>query len=64
VRVALADDSALFRQGLTLMLDAAGMQVTAQARTGQELLARIDTHPPDVVILDIRMPPTFTDEGL
>lgn len=64
MRVALADDSALFRQGLTLLLGAAGVEVTAQARTGQELLARIDNHPPDVVILDIRMPPTFTDEGL
>jgi DNA-binding NarL/FixJ family response regulator len=64
VRVAIADDSALFREGLRLMLTAAGIDVTVQARTGTELLARIYRDPPDVAMLDIRMPPTFTDEGL
>jgi DNA-binding NarL/FixJ family response regulator len=64
VRVALADDSALFRNGLALLLTTAGVEITAQARTGNELLARIASDPPDVVVLDIRMPPTFTDEGL
>jgi DNA-binding NarL/FixJ family response regulator len=64
VRVALADDSALFRNGLALLLTTAGVEITAQARTGDELLTRIASGPPEVVVLDIRMPPTFTDEGL
>jgi DNA-binding NarL/FixJ family response regulator len=64
VRVAIADDSALFREGLARLLSDAGAEVTVQAKTGVELLARIAAAPPDVVVLDIRMPPTFTDEGL
>jgi DNA-binding NarL/FixJ family response regulator len=64
VRVAIADDSALFREGLRLMLTAAGIEVSAQAATGDELLALIRHDPPDVAVLDIRMPPSFTDEGL
>ena len=64
MRVAVADDSALFREGLTRLLTDGGAEVTAEARTGEELLARIAAAPPDVVVLDIRMPPTFTDEGL
>jgi DNA-binding NarL/FixJ family response regulator len=64
VRVAVADDSALFREGLARLLTDAGAEVTVQAKTGVELLARIADAPPDVVVLDIRMPPTFTDEGL
>ena len=64
MRVAVADDSALFREGLARLLTDAGAEVTVQAKTGVELLARIADAPPDVVVLDIRMPPTFTDEGL
>jgi DNA-binding NarL/FixJ family response regulator len=64
MRVALADDSALFRDGLRLLLSSANIEVTAQARTGIELLALIEADPPDAVILDVRMPPTFSDEGL
>ena len=64
MRVAVADDSALFREGLVALLEAAGVEVTVQAKTGDELLARISCDVPDVAILDIRMPPTFTDEGL
>jgi DNA-binding NarL/FixJ family response regulator len=64
VRVAVADDSALFREGLARLLADAGAEVTVQARTGDELLARIADEPPDAVVLDVRMPPTFTDEGL
>jgi DNA-binding NarL/FixJ family response regulator len=64
MRVALADDSALFREGLALLLRTAGVEVALEARTGDELLARMGPDLPDVVILDIRMPPTFTDEGL
>jgi DNA-binding NarL/FixJ family response regulator len=64
MRVALADDSTLFRQGLALLLEDHGVGVTAQLATGDQLLAAIRADPPDAAILDIRMPPTFTDEGL
>jgi DNA-binding NarL/FixJ family response regulator len=64
MRVALADDSALFRDGLALLLNRAGIEVVIQARTGDELLARLRVEEPDVAIVDIRMPPTFTNEGL
>lgn len=64
MRVALADDSALFREGLASLLTAAHVDVTVQARSGAELLARVAKDLPDVAIVDIRMPPTFTDEGL
>ena len=64
MRVALADDSTLFRQGLALLLEDHGVDVIAQLATGDQLLAAIRADPPDAAILDIRMPPTFTDEGL
>jgi DNA-binding NarL/FixJ family response regulator len=64
VRIALADDSALFRSGLVLLLEASGATVTSQASSGAELLADIRRDPPDAVILDLRMPPTFTGEGI
>lgn len=64
MRVAIADDSALFRQGLILLLRAADIEVALEARSGEELLVRMPAELPDVVILDIRMPPSFTEEGL
>jgi len=64
VRVALADDSALFRRGLATLLEASGVSVTAQVPTGVELVHAVAADPPDAVVLDLRMPPTFTDEGL
>ena len=64
MRVALADDSALFRRGLAALLDAVGVEVTAQAASGPELVEAVAKDLPDAVILDIRMPPTFHDEGL
>ncbi len=64
MRVAVADDSGLFRSSLTLLLEASGAQVTASTPSGTELLAVVRANPPDVVILDIRMPPSFTDEGI
>ncbi len=66
MRIAIADDSALFRNGLVLLLEASGAQVTAQASSGAELIARIfpGTARPDAVIVDLRMPPTFTGEGI
>jgi DNA-binding NarL/FixJ family response regulator len=63
MRVAIAEDSALFGQGLTMLLTAVDVVVTVHAATGDELLVRIADDPPDVAIIDIRMPPTHTDEG-
>jgi DNA-binding NarL/FixJ family response regulator len=64
MRLAIAEDSGLFRSSLTLLLEASGAQVTASTPSGAELAAAIAADPPDAVILDIRMPPTFTDEGI
>ncbi|MFG1947267.1 response regulator transcription factor [Nonomuraea sp. NPDC048826] len=58
------DDSALFRRGVALLLEAAGVEVTGQAGDVAELTALMRGQAPDAVVLDIRMPPTFTDEGL
>jgi DNA-binding NarL/FixJ family response regulator len=62
VRVILADDSMLLREGLARLLVEAGFDVIGLAADGDELLALIDSHRPDVAIVDIRMPPTHTDE--
>src|SRR5712671_3744457 len=64
MRLVIAEDSGLFRSSLKLLLEAYGSQVTASTASGAELLAAIRADPPDVAILDIRMPPTFTDEGI
>jgi len=64
MRLAIAEDSGLFRSSLKLLLEASGSEVTASTASGTELLAAIRGSPPDVAILDIRMPPTFTDEGI
>ena len=64
MRVALADDATVLREGLARVLAEAGIEVTAQAGTPDDLLAAIARHQPDVAIVDIRMPPTWTDEGL
>jgi len=64
VRVVLADDAALLREGLARMLDGAGIEVVAQAGNADELLAAVEEQRPDVAVVDIRMPPTRSDEGL
>jgi DNA-binding NarL/FixJ family response regulator len=64
VRVVIADDSVLLREGLARVLTEAGFDVVGQAGDGEELLAQVDAQHPDVAIVDIRMPPTHTDEGL
>ena len=64
MRVVLADDSLLLREGLARLLDEAGFEVVGQASTGEELLEQVEATHPDVAIVDIRMPPTHTDEGL
>jgi len=64
VRVVLADDAALLREGLARLLTEAGFEVAGLASDGDELLELVARSDPDVVIVDIRMPPTHTDEGL
>jgi DNA-binding NarL/FixJ family response regulator len=64
LRVALAEDSLLLRDGLVRLFTSAGMQVTAQCGTADELLLHVRSYPPDVVVVDIRLPPTHTDEGM
>jgi len=64
MRVILADDSVLFREGLARVLGEAGIDVTHQAGDGPQLLALVREDPPDAVVVDIRMPPTHTDEGM
>ena len=64
MRVVIADDSTLVREGIATLLGRAGVEVVAQAASGEELRAEVEAHEPDVAIVDIRMPPTFTDEGL
>jgi len=64
VRVALADDAAVLREGLARMLAEAGIGVVAQVGTSAELLDAVAGNRPDIAIVDIRMPPSWTDEGL
>jgi DNA-binding NarL/FixJ family response regulator len=63
-RVIIADDDVLLREGLASLLDRSGMQVLGQAGDAQQLLDLVDQQPPDLVLVDIRMPPTNTTEGL
>ena len=64
MRIVIAEDAALFRAGLVRLLEDEGHQVCAAVADGEALLAAVAGHRPDVVVADIRMPPTFTDEGL
>jgi DNA-binding NarL/FixJ family response regulator len=64
VRVVIAEDLFLLRDGLTRLLQAHGFEVTAAVDTGEDLLAAVLADKPDVAIVDVRLPPTFTDEGL
>ena len=64
MRVVIADDSRLVREGIASFLRSEGIDVVAQADNPEELIAAVDEHEPDVAIVDIRMPPTQTDEGI
>lgn len=64
MRIVIAEDEALLRDGLTMVLESQGFEVVAAVGTATELLERCRADPPDLVITDIRMPPTFTNEGL
>ncbi|MFA9270858.1 response regulator transcription factor [Svornostia abyssi] len=64
MRVVVADDSVLLREGIVRLLTEAGMDVVGQAGDAEDLLRKVGAHKPDVAIIDIKMPPTHTDEGL
>jgi DNA-binding NarL/FixJ family response regulator len=64
MRVVVADDSVLLREGVVRLLEEAGMEVVGQAGDAEELLRKVRAHKPDVAVVDVRMPPTHTDEGL
>jgi DNA-binding NarL/FixJ family response regulator len=64
VRVVIADDSLLVREGIAAVLRRAGIEVTAEAGCAETLLREVDANPPDIAIVDIRMPPAYDDEGL
>ena len=63
-RVVVADDSVLLREGLVRVLDEAGFDVVASYDNGDELLAGLGETAPDLIVLDVRMPPTYRDEGV
>jgi DNA-binding NarL/FixJ family response regulator len=64
MRVVIADDAVLLREGIARLLEDAGCDVVAQAGSYDELLLRVRSYDPDVAVVDIRMPPTGTDEGI
>jgi len=64
MRVVVADDSVLLREGVVRLLQEGGFEVVAQAGDAEDLLRKVGAHKPDVAIVDVRMPPTQTNEGL
>jgi DNA-binding NarL/FixJ family response regulator len=64
VRVVLAEDSVLLREGVARLLEDQGFEIVAQTGTAEDLMLKVRSYSPNVVIVDIRMPPTHTDEGL
>jgi DNA-binding NarL/FixJ family response regulator len=64
VRIVIAEDSVLLRAGLTRILAAAGEEVVATVGAADELMTTVERHRPDLAIVDVRMPPTHTDDGL
>jgi len=64
LKVVVAEDSVLLREGLVRLLEDSGFEVAGQAGDAEDLLRKVGAHKPDVAIVDVRMPPTHTDEGL
>jgi DNA-binding NarL/FixJ family response regulator len=64
VRVVIADDSVLLREGIARLLVDSGFEVVGQAGDADDLLRKVGAHKPDIAVVDVRMPPTHTDEGL
>jgi DNA-binding NarL/FixJ family response regulator len=64
ISVVIAEDNVLLREGLTRLLQESGFEVAGQAGDAEDLLRKVGAHRPDVAVVDVRMPPTHTDEGL
>ena len=64
MRVVIAEDSVLLKAGLVKVLEAVGFEVAAAVGNAEELLVAVERHRPDVTVVDVRMPPAFTDEGV
>jgi DNA-binding NarL/FixJ family response regulator len=64
MRIVIAEDSAVIRAGLAEVLADRGHEVVATAGNAEELRAAVDEHHPDVAVVDVRMPPDYTDEGI
>ncbi len=64
IRVVIAEDSVLLREGIARLLEESGFEVAGQAGDAEDLLRKVGAHKPDVAVIDVRMPPTHTDEGL
>jgi len=64
LRAVIADDSVLLREGIARLLQESGFEVAGQAGDGEDLLRKVGAHKPDIAVVDVRMPPTHTDEGL
>ena len=64
MRVVIADDAVLLREGIARILEDAGFEVVGQAGNAEELMLKVRSYDPKVAVVDIRMPPTHTDEGL
>ena len=64
MRIVIAEDQFLMRDGLARMLEAHGLEIGAAVDNGDDLVAAVTAEPPDLAIVDVRLPPTFTDEGV
>lgn len=64
MRIVIAEDNALLREGISMLAEAAGHEIAGIAASGPEIVPAILEHRPDIAILDVRMPPSFRDEGL
>ena len=64
ITVVIAEDNVLLREGLTRLLQESGFEVSGQAGDAEDLIRKVGAHRPDVAVVDVRMPPTHTDEGL
>ena len=64
MRVVIADDSVLLREGIARLLEESGFEVAGQAGDAEDLMRKVGAHRPDIAVVDVRMPPTHTDEGL
>jgi DNA-binding NarL/FixJ family response regulator len=64
MRVVVADDSVLLREGIVRLLEESGVEVVGQAGDAEDLMRKVSAHRPDVAVVDIRMPPTHSDDGL